>query len=327
MRRIILKEGPLVFLRNVLVMEIVATVFLYAISFLQNYEMLYRSWGLEKFARYDIFLIVAFSSFQLIYVSLLFLDWYFAHFEITEKEITKKSGLLFRHRKSVALSSVVSIGTYHSPLGRMMRHATIILQHDTGKTTKIKNVLGADEYVHVIKQMSRNPSGRLPTHDISYLLKEGEGFLTEFKETLRYDKRRKEVSKEMERMVMKTVVAFLNAKGGTLLIGVSDDGNVVGLEDDYKTLVKKNRDGFENHLSTLVKTMIGLPFTRYVSIKFEKINNLEVCMVSVEESHRPAYLYNGDRKEDFFVRVGNSTQPFSMSETEEYIKTRWSVAG
>src|SRR3989338_9693833 len=162
MRRIVLKEGPLVFLRNVLIMEIVALIFLYAISFLQNYEMLYRNWSLDKFVRYDIFLIVAFSCFQLFYVSLLFLEWYFTHFEITEKEITKKSGLLFRHRKSVPLSDVASVETYHSPLGRMMRHATIIIHHNAGGTTKIKNVSNADEYVHVIKQMSHNSSGRLP---------------------------------------------------------------------------------------------------------------------------------------------------------------------
>ena len=323
MRRIILKEGPLVFLRNVLVMEIVATIFLYAISFLQNYEMLYRNWGLDKFVRYDIFLIVAFSSFQLVYVSLLFLEWYFTHFEITEKEITKKSGLMFRHRKSVTLSRVVSVETYHSPLGRMMRHATIIVQHSTGRTTKIKNVLNADEFVHIIKQMPYNVSGSLPIHDISYLIKEGEGFSTEFKETLRYDRRRQVVSKEVERMVMKTIVAFLNTKGGTLLIGVSDDGKVVGLEDDYQTLPKKNRDGFENHLNMLVKTMIGLPFAKYVGVRFEKVDSIEVCLVSVGESHRPAYLHDGNQKEDFFVRVGNSTQLFSMSETEEYIKTRW----
>ena len=325
MRKVILKEGPLVFLRNVLVMEIVASIFFYAISFLQNYEILYRDWGLVNFTRYDIFLIIVFSLFQLVYVSLLFLDWYFSHFEITETEITKKSGLLFRHRKSVTLSDVASIETYHSPLGRMMRHATIIIHHSTGRTTKIKNVLNADEYVHIIKQMSGHLPGQLPAYDVSHIIKEGEGLLIEFKETLRYDRRRKTVSKEIERMVMKTIVAFLNAKGGTILIGVSDEGEVIGLEDDYQTLPKKNRDGFENHLSMLVKTMIGLPSTKYVSLKFEKINNLEVCLVSVGESHKPAYLYNGDRKEDFFVRVGNSTQPFSMSETEEYIKTRWTL--
>src|SRR6185369_5279694 len=99
-----------------------------------------------------------------------------------------------------------------------------------------------------IKQMVHNSSGLLPAHDASYLIEQGEGFKTEFKESLRYDKYKKEYNKEMERAVLKTIVSFLNAKGGTLLIGVNDKGEVVGLEDDYKTLPKKNKDGFENHL-------------------------------------------------------------------------------
>lgn len=318
-----LKEGPLVFLRNVIVMEIVAGVFLYAISFLTNYEMLYKNLGLLKYLRYDIFLMIVFSCFQFVYISLLFLDWYFSHFEITEKEIVRKSGLLFRHRKSVSLTDVVSIETYESPLGRLMRHGTIIVHHGGGRKTKIKNVLAADEYAHIIKQITHNLSSNGFSQTAKHFLNEGEGRFVEFKETLRYDTHKNTVSKEMEKMVLKTIVAFLNAEGGTLLIGVSDSGEVVGLEKDYVTLPKKNRDGFENHLSQLIKTNIGLQFVKYIGIKFEKINSLEICIVSVGSSGRPAYLRNGDHKEDFFVRVGNSTQPFSMSETEEYIKTHW----
>jgi predicted HTH transcriptional regulator len=55
----------------------------------------------------------------------------------------------------------------------------------------------------------------------------------------------------------------------------------------------------------------------------ETIEGNDICVVSVKEGHKPAYVMNGDKKEDFFVRVGNSTQPFSMSEAEEYIKTHW----
>ena len=323
MHRIIVKEGPLVFLRNVLVMEVVAAIFVYALSFLENYEMLYRTWGIVKFIRYDLFLILIFSGFQLVYVSLLFLDWYFSHFEITEKEITKKSGLIFRHRKSIDASGIVSVETYHSPLGRMMRHATIILHHQSGRVIKMKNLASADDYTHIIKQMVHSSSGQIPTQSISSIIKQGEGLSIEFKETLRFDKRREEVSKEIERMVMKTIVAYLNTEGGTLIIGVSDTGDIVGLESDYNTLPKKNRDGFENHFSQLIKTMIGLQLIKYISIKFERINNLDVCMVSVGESGKPAYLRNGNQNEDFFVRVGNSTHPFKMSETAEYIKTHW----
>jgi predicted HTH transcriptional regulator len=98
---------------------------------------------------------------------------------------------------------------------------------------------------------------------------------------------------------------------------------VIGLENDYKTLPKKNKDGFENHMSMLIKTMIGLSFTKYVSVTFETVDGKEICLVTVREAHKPAYFTNGDKKEDFYVRVGNSTQPFSMSEMTEYIKTHW----
>lgn len=342
MRRIIVKEGPIVFLRNVIVMEIAATILFVAASFLENYEMLYQSLGFESLVRYDIFLVVLFSLFQLIYIEILFFGWYFSHFEIDEREIVWKSGLLFRRRKSVSIGDVVSVEVYQSPLGRMINHATIILEHGRAgaptRVTKIKNVSGYEEYVHIIKSMIQQSSGRTLTKDIQSLLDAGEGLFVEFKETLRYDVRKGEISKDLERVAMKSIVGFMNADGGTLIIGVRDTGGgvsgkeadleVVGLERDYKTLPKKNRDGFENHVSMLVKNMIGMPFIKYVSVKFEKADGKDglkqdVCLITVRESHKPAYLRGPENKEEFFVRVGNSTQPFSMSEAEEYIKTHW----
>ncbi len=324
MRRIIIKEGPLVFVRNVLTMEIIASLFFFAISFLGNYELLYKSLNFHAFIRFDIFEVIAFSGFQLVYITILFLDWYFARFEIHEKEIVRKSGLIFRRKKSVSLSDVASVEIYQSPISRMMYHATIILEHSNGRVTKIKNVSNYDEHVHVIKQLAHSSSGRLLTRDPKILIEKGEGLFVEFKETMRYDAKKGEISKELEKMITKTIVGFLNADGGTLIIGVNDDGRVVGLENDYKTLPKKNRDGFENHITMLIKTMIGMTFTKYVSTSFETIDGKDICLVIVREGHKPAYLHNGDKKEDFYVRVGNSTQPFSMSEAEEYIKTHWS---
>lgn len=323
MRKIIIKEGPLVFLRNVLYMEIVASLFFFLISFITDYSIIYNSISFLNFIRFDIFEIIVFSIFQLFYISTLFLNWYFSHYEIYEKEIIRKTGLLFKRRKSVSLFDVASVEIYQSPIGRMTSHANIIIEHNNGRQTKIKNVSNFDEYAHIIKQMVRNTSGRVPTRDPKVLIKEGEGLFTEFKETLRYDSRKGEISKELEKVIMKTVVGFLNASGGTLIIGVNDDGKIVGLENDYKTLPKKNRDGFENHISMLVKTMIGIAFTKYVNIYFESIDENDICLVIVSEGHKPAYLLNGDKKEDFYVRIGNSTQPFSMSEASEYIKTKW----
>jgi membrane protein YdbS with pleckstrin-like domain len=324
MRRITIKEGPLVFIRNVLVMELAAAVFLYIASFLENYEMLFKTIGLAKYIRYDIFIMLVFSLFQLIYILLLFLDWYFTHYEIHESEIIRKSGLLFRHRKSVTLGDVTSVEIYQSPLSRMMHHATIILEHSDGRQTKLKNIGNYEEYVHIIKQFVHSSSGKPGVSDVKSLIKYGESLHVEFKETLRFDTRKKEVSKEIERMVLKTIVGFLNSNGGTLIVGVNDRGEVTGLATDYTSLPKKNRDGLENHLSMLIKVAIGLPFAKYVSTYFETLEGKDVCVITVNKSHKPAYLrYGNGKDEEFFVRVGNSTQPFSMSEAEEYIKTNW----
>lgn len=323
MRKIVIKEGPMVFLRDVLIMEILASIMFFGASFLTNYEMLYRSISLSHLVRYDIFIIIIFSLFQLSYITALFLNWYFSHYEIHEQEIVRKSGLLFRHRKAVSLSDVTSVELAQSPLGRMISHGTIILEHKNGRHTSIRNVANFDEYTHIIKQMVYSASGRTLTRDVPSLILEGEGLFLEFKETLRYDVRKGEVSKELEKVVMKTIVGFLNARGGTLLIGVRDDGQVVGLSSDFNSLPKKNKDGFENHLNMLVKTMIGLVFAKYITIKFERSGDLDVCMITVRESYKPAYLQSGEKKEEFFVRVGNTTQPYSMSEASEYIKSHW----
>jgi predicted HTH transcriptional regulator len=50
---------------------------------------------------------------------------------------------------------------------------------------------------------------------------------------------------------VKTAAGFLNVEsGGTLLIGVDDNGKVLGLEDDYKTMGQSpTRDGYETWLT------------------------------------------------------------------------------
>lgn len=318
-----IKEGPLVFLRNLFVMEIFATLFITGASYLANYELLFRGLGIFDYIRYDLFIIIAFSLFQLFYIIALFFDWYFTYFEVHESEITKKSGILFRRRKSVVLSDVTTVEIYQSPLGRLMYHATVILEHGNGRVTKIKNISNVEENVSYIKQALKTIGRNVPLKNAIDLIRNGESRSIELKETLRYDVRKKEVSKEVEKSSLKSIVGFLNSDGGTLIIGVDDNKNITGIELDYNNLPKKNRDGFENHLNMAIKNMIGLTFSKYISIEFEMIDDKEVCIINVIPSHKPAYLTGHDGKEEFFVRVNNSTQPFSMSQAEEYIKNKW----
>ena len=80
---------------------------------------------------------------------------------------------------------------------------------------------------------------------VTELIALGESQRVEFKSTARWNLYTGQVDKRMEHVVTKTVCGFLNAEGGTLLIGVDDDGQLIGLSDDMKTLgAKANRDGF-----------------------------------------------------------------------------------
>lgn len=325
MNRVVIKQGPVAFLKEVIFMECIASIFLIALSFIGNYQMLFTGWNLDHYIRYDLFIIIISSLFQFLYLSILFINWYFSYFQIEEKEIVKKSGIFFRHKKYVSLSDIVSVETYQSPIDRLIQHATIILEHTNGKETKIRDVPNFEEYTYIIKRNIQNISGEILSPHIPTLLTQGEGYTLEFKETLRYDTRKNEVNKELEKVIVKSIVGFLNAAGGTLLIGVRDDKTIVGLDQDYAVLPKKNRDGFENHVTMLIKTMIGISLTKYIKIDFDSVDGKDVCIIYVQAGHKPAYLKNGDRKEEFYVRIGNSTQPFSMSETEEYIKSHFKL--
>jgi predicted HTH transcriptional regulator len=71
-------------------------------------------------------------------------------------------------------------------------------------------------------------------------IKERESSKVELKASFRYDmNNKKSNSKVLEKVIAKTIAAFMNAEGGTLFIGVDDESNPVGLQNDYETL--KNR--------------------------------------------------------------------------------------
>ena len=151
----------------------------------------------------------------------------------------------------------------------------------------------------------------------------GEGIGVEFKSSLRWDYERANVNKGLEQVMLKTIAAFSNAEGGTLLIGVNDDGEVIGLERDYTSL-KGNRDEFELHFRNLVNKHFGKFFvTKNIEITFPISEENEICQVEIKKSIKPVYLMtvnnNGTKSEKFYIRSGNSSQELNISEITPYI--------
>ncbi|MCB9619808.1 MAG: DUF262 domain-containing protein [Sandaracinus sp.] len=160
------------------------------------------------------------------------------------------------------------------------------------------------------------------------LMQLGEGAHIEFKSSARYNLHTRARDEKLEQVIVKTVAGFLNADGGTLLIGVNDDGEAVGLANDYELTKKGNRDGFELFLSDLFETHLGKPTLGQLSVTFEAVDSHDVCRVDVRPSIRPVFVKppKGPKTADFYVRFGNSTRQLHADEVLDYEKEHWDDA-
>jgi predicted HTH transcriptional regulator len=133
-----------------------------------------------------------------------------------------------------------------------------------------------------------------------------------------------------EAIIVRTVAAFLNTRGGTLLIGVGDDTNVVGLERDYQSLARererrpeKDRDRFLLHLQELLSERIGRDTTNlHIQAAVVDRGGNHVCVVHTTRADSPVYLSEGASKA-LYVRIGSSTKPLDVEEAIEYAQRRW----
>jgi ActR/RegA family two-component response regulator len=159
--------------------------------------------------------------------------------------------------------------------------------------------------------------------NIANLIAGGENKELEFKTSARWDSRANKVNKDLEKIVIKTIAGFLNSEtGGKLLLGVDDAGNVVGIEDDYKTLVRKDRDGYEGYLTNLLLDAFGKDLSLWLRVAFHELQQRIICEVTARPSPKPVFVTD-DKSEHLYVRTGNSTRLLSTREAIEYCKVRW----
>jgi hypothetical protein len=167
-------------------------------------------------------------------------------------------------------------------------------------------------------------SRRLSMASVERLLQEGENEDVEFKASLRWDYKERRVNKELEYAVAKSIAGFMNAKGGTLLIGVTDEKTPVGLDMDYSTLKKKSSDGFILHLIQISNNHLGKEYSAFLSANIIHFKGKDICRIDVLPSDKPVYVVH-DGREEFFLRALASTQPMQIKEAHEYIKMHWKV--
>ena len=154
--------------------------------------------------------------------------------------------------------------------------------------------------------------------DLEKIVANGESSMVEFKSTLRTNLHTSEKDPRMEAVILKTIGGFLNTNGGTLIIGMADDGAPVGIE----------RDGFDNedkmslHLVNLVNSRLGPQAMTNIHSHFEDHNGKRVLVVYCTKSPAAVFVKDG-AIEKFFVRTGPSTTELSASQTQDYISRRF----
>ena len=153
---------------------------------------------------------------------------------------------------------------------------------------------------------------------IGELIKLSESHTLEYKSTLKWDVNKNCKNENLKFSALKTIAAFINSDGGTLIIGVEDSGNIFGLEKDLSLQQDKTLDKFEQTIVNLICTRIGASFTQLVKIRFENILGKDICVVDVKKSAKKVFM-KGKEKLEFYIRAGNISQSIEVPDIYNHI--------
>ena len=148
------------------------------------------------------------------------------------------------------------------------------------------------------------------------IIREGESKTIEFKETFSLDVRKQTKESYIEHESLKNIGAFLNTEGGILLIGVSDEGEILGVEREIEKFHKKNTDNFLKHFKNLLKGKIGEQFYPFIDHRLVKVDDVHILLVDCKASQTPCYL----ESKDFYVRTNPATDKLEGPKLVEYVK-------
>jgi hypothetical protein len=172
----------------------------------------------------------------------------------------------------------------------------------------------ASEYI-------QNYRRETPGERIRKFIEAGESSKLEFKSSLRWNLKSERNDEEITHACVKTIAAFLNSEGGSLLIGIADDGGIVGIEVDKFN----NVDKFQLHLLNVLKQSLGEAATSELKIEIipTGIESKNACLIACKRSKTAVYSRVKGGGENFYVRTGPSTSQLSARELVEYVRNNF----
>jgi len=102
---------------------------------------------------------------------------------------------------------------------------------------------------------------------IEDLVKKEESNNLEFKSTFSWSIKENKIDKNLKFNVLKSVAGFMNSNGGTLIIGIDDEHQIIGMDLDFKSNWKGNKDGFILDFREYLESYIGINnYNRYIDL-------------------------------------------------------------
>ena len=226
-------------------------------------------------------------------------------------------------------------GNQSSRTKRLSAIQKLLTEHSNGLTTKeVAERLGVTrstihrDFVSLSDSLPlwEDKSGRIGifpplNSEVELIISLGESTRLEFKRTACWNAFRGIKDHTLVENVVRSVVGFMNSKGGLILIGVDNDGHIVGLDDDLKTAdsTKPNKDGYELFLRNSINSFMSGSAITFYDIEFVRSrDDKDICKIAVRESSKPMYF-----KGMFYVRNGNQTRLLTTQEAVDYISEKW----
>jgi len=175
-------------------------------------------------------------------------------------------------------------------------------------------------YIRDIELMSEN------NDYLVNMIKNHESQNVEFKLSFRWNHFKDHIDKRITEQVTRAICGFLVSKeGGNVLIGVNDDGEVVGVESDIESYDKKNhlngRDRMHTDIGEKIRSHIGVKFIQYCHVSFEKITGKYIILIRVDSFSGPVI----HMKKDLYVRITNATVKLTDREAYSYLEEHYNI--
>jgi hypothetical protein len=321
-----IRKTPYLFLRYIVLIEFFFAFLPLIATLIFPVQAEYNETALAQELSYTVLLTVVLTALQILIIAISFFSWYLPLFQIDHQRIAYRRAGSADFRELIAIDAIERVKIRQGWLGHRLDYGTLqIYGNFTDRVIQLRDIPNPIGTAHQIEKWVANLLNLKPPPEIkpaNELIANGEGQFVEFKSSILWDYRQEKMNKNLSVPIIKNAAAFMNTAGGTLLVGINDDGKVLGLDADYTVMKKPNTDGFELIFNNAFSQMIGAEFRSFVRLSFPEIEGKIICLIAVQPSTSPVY-FRHQGKEDFYIRAGNASQPLPVSKATAYIHNRF----